>query len=44
MPLLQVSEQMAKLPGIGMKSAGRLAYHILNMPEEEVAVFGRTIL
>ena len=44
LPLLMVSEQMAKLPGIGMKSAGRLAYHILNMPEEEVAVFARTIL
>ena len=44
MPLLQVSEQMAKLPGIGMKTAGRLAYHILNMPEDEVAVFARTIL
>ena len=44
LPLLLVSEQMAKLPGIGMKSAGRLAYHILNMPEEEVAVFARTIL
>ena len=44
LPLLTVSEQMAKLPGIGMKSAGRLAYHILNMPEEEVAVFARTIL
>lgn len=44
LPLLMVSEQMAKLPGIGMKSAGRLAYHILNMPEEEVAIFARTIL
>lgn len=44
LPLLTVSEQMAKLPGIGMKTAGRLAYHILNMPEEEVAVFARTIL
>lgn len=44
LPLLMVSEQMAKLPGIGMKTAGRLAYHILNMPEEEVAVFARTIL
>lgn len=44
MPLLLVSEQMAKLPGIGMKTAGRLAYHILNMPEEEVEVFAKTIL
>ena len=44
LPLLMVSEQMAKLPGIGMKTAGRLAYHILNMPEEEVEVFTQTIL
>ena len=44
LPLLMVSEQMARLPGIGMKTAGRLAYHILNMPEEEVAVFAKTIL
>ena len=44
LPLLLVSEQMAKLPGIGMKTAGRLAYHILNMPEEEVETFAKTIL
>lgn len=44
MPLLLVSEQLAKLPGIGMKTAGRLAYHILNMPAEEVEVFSDTIL
>ena len=44
LPLLLVSEQMARLPGIGMKTAGRLAYHILNMPEEEVETFAKTIL
>lgn len=44
LPLLMVSEQLAKLPGIGMKSAGRLAYHILNMPEEQVEEFSETIL
>ena len=44
LPLLLVSEQMAKLPGIGMKTAGRLAYHILNMPEEEVETFAKTVL
>lgn len=44
LPLLMVSEQLAKLPGIGMKSAGRLAYHILNMPEEQVEEFSQTIL
>lgn len=44
LPLLMVSEQLARLPGIGMKSAGRLAYHILNMPEEQVEEFSQTIL
>ena len=28
--------ELSKLPGIGPKSAGRLAFHIINMPEEEV--------
>ncbi len=44
LPLLLVSEQLAKLPGIGMKTAGRLAYHILNMPIEEVEMFSDTIV
>lgn len=44
LPLLVVSEQLAKLPGIGMKSAGRLAYHILNMPVEQVEEFSAAIL
>ena len=30
-------EQLAKLPGIGAKSAQRLAFHIINMPQEQVA-------
>ena len=30
-------EQLSHLPGIGAKSAQRLAFHILNMPEEQVA-------
>ena len=29
-------EQLARLPGIGAKSAGRLAFHIMNMPGEQV--------
>lgn len=28
--------ELSKLPGIGPKSAGRLAFHIIGMPEEEV--------
>lgn len=30
-------EEFSKLPGIGNKSAQRLAFHVLNMPEEQVA-------
>ena len=29
-------EELSKLPGIGAKSAGRLAFHIINMPKEQV--------
>lgn len=29
-------EELSKLPGIGAKSAGRLAFHIINMPEAQV--------
>ena len=29
-------EQLSKLPGIGAKSAQRLAFHIINMPQEQV--------
>lgn len=29
-------QELSALPGIGSKSAQRLAFHILNMPEEEV--------
>ncbi|MDE7299215.1 MAG: recombination mediator RecR [Lachnospiraceae bacterium] len=29
-------EELARLPGIGSKTAQRLAFHIINMPEEQV--------
>ncbi len=29
-------EELAKLPGIGTKTAGRLAFHLMNQPEEAV--------
>ena len=29
-------EELSRLPGVGPKSAGRLAFHILNMPAEQV--------
>ena len=36
MPLALAAEQFAKLPGIGIKTAQRLAYYVLNLPENEV--------
>ena len=29
-------DELSRLPGIGNKSAGRLAFHLLNMPKEDV--------
>ncbi|MCM1246035.1 MAG: recombination mediator RecR [Roseburia sp.] len=37
-------EELAKLPSIGAKSAQRLAFHILNMPEERVERLSSVIL
>ena len=30
-------EELSELPGVGSKSAQRLAFHIINMPQEQVA-------
>ena len=35
-PIARMALQLAKLPGIGQKSAQRLAYHIASMPQDEV--------
>ena len=37
-------EEFSRLPGIGSKSAGRLAFHIINMPEEQVKHLTDTII
>ena len=37
-------EKFASLPGIGMKSAQRLAFHILSLPDEEAEAFASAIL
>ena len=34
--ITKLSEELSKLPGIGAKSAQRLAFHIINMPQEQV--------
>lgn len=35
-PLANLYEQLRRLPGIGSKTAMRLAYHIIDMPAEDV--------
>ncbi|NBH36491.1 recombination protein RecR [Clostridiaceae bacterium] len=34
--ITQLIEELSKLPGVGNKSAQRLAFHIINMPQEQV--------
>ncbi len=44
LPLVLLAEQFAKLPGIGMKSAQRLAYHVMSMTDEEAQAFAEAIV
>lgn len=43
-PLEKLVEQFARLPGIGSKSAQRLAFHVLGLPESEAKEFADAIL
>ena len=43
-PLALAAEQFAKLPGIGIKTAQRLAYYMLNLPKEEVKDFAENLV
>ena len=43
-PLEVLAEQFAKLPGIGKKSAMRLAFHILNSSEADAQKFADAII
>ncbi|MDE6210300.1 MAG: recombination mediator RecR [Lachnospiraceae bacterium] len=42
--ILKLIEEFGKLPGIGPKSAARLAFHIINMPKEQVYALSQTIV
>ena len=42
--LERLTEEFAKLPGIGGKTAQRLAFHVLSLPDEEAAAFAEAIL
>ena len=39
LPIILLAEQFARLPGIGMKTAQRLAYHVTSMTDNEVNDF-----
>lgn len=43
-PLAKLIEEIAKLPGIGPKTAQRLAFYILNVPTHEAAGLANAIL
>ena len=42
--LQELTDQFARLPGIGGKTAQRLAFHVLSMPYEEAAGFASAIM
>lgn len=43
-PITRLIEELAALPGIGGKSAQRLAFHIIHMPREQVAALSEAIM
>ena len=43
-PINKLISELSTLPGIGEKSAGRLAFHLINMPEARVERLANTIV
>ena len=43
-PIARLIEELNKLPGIGPKSAQRLAYHLLRSPDEEAKALAEAVL
>lgn len=44
LPLVILAEKFASLPGIGMKSAQRLAYYVMSMDDEAVEDFAEALV
>lgn len=44
LPLIILAEKFASLPGIGMKSAQRLAYHVMSMDLQSVEDFAQALI
>ena len=42
--LERLTEEFGKLPGVGSKTAQRLAFHVLSLPDEDAAGFAEAIL
>ena len=42
--LIQLIRELGRLPGIGPKSAQRLAFHLFNQPEEDVRELAQALL
>ena len=43
LPLVRLIEQFERLPGIGHKTAQRLAYHLLGLPKEDALAFAQAV-
>lgn len=43
-PLQNLIDEFRKLPGIGSKTAQRLAYHVLNLPDEKAFKFAEAVI
>lgn len=43
-PIAKLIDSFTRLPGIGSKTAGRLAFHVLRMKEEEVIEFAKALV
>ncbi len=43
-PVENLIDHFARLPGIGRKTAQRLAFHILSLPDDEAAAFASALL
>ena len=42
--ITKLIEELSRLPGIGNKSAARLAFHMINMPKEQVEQLANTMV
>lgn len=44
LPIARLIEEFSKMPGIGKRTAERLAYHVLRLPREEVQGFADALI